>query len=166
MNKKIFFSGLLVVFAILAFAFVPKINGCSSNAVDKAKTANTVNGSEESGIKFVESNWAVAKAEAKKQNKLIFLDAYTTWCGPCKMLKRNTFPDKAAGEFFNKYFINVALDMEKGDGPAVAATYQVNAYPTLIITDADGNMVTYTKGYIDALQLIEFGKNGLSKGKK
>ena len=111
MNKKIIFSGLLAVSAIIAFAFVPKISSCSSNEKTAEKTENVATASTEEGIKFVESNWALAKAEAKKQNKLIFLDAYTTWCGPCKMLKRNTFPDKAAGEFFNKNFINVALDM-------------------------------------------------------
>ncbi|MBK8496615.1 MAG: thioredoxin fold domain-containing protein [Chitinophagaceae bacterium] len=74
------------------------------------------------------------------------------------MLKQYTFPDKAVGEFFNENFINIALDMEKGDGPAIARQYQVNAYPTLIFADGDGNMVTYTKGYIDAKQLLEFGK--------
>ena len=79
-------------------------------------------------IQFIESDWKKALAEAKKQNKLIFLDAYATWCGPCRMLKQYTFPDKAVGEFFNENFINIALDMEKGDGPAVARQYQVNAY--------------------------------------
>lgn len=166
MNKKLVFSGLLAVSAVIAFAFTPQITSCkvSEKTENKSATASSVSANE--GIQFIESNWAKAKAEAKKQNKLIFLDAYTTWCGPCKMLKRNTFPDKAAGEFFNNNFVNVALDMESGDGPAVAAAYQVNAYPTLIITDADGNLVTYTKGYIDASQLIEFGKYGLSKGNK
>lgn len=163
MNKKLLFSGLLAIVVIMAFAFAPKISSSSANENAANKTVNAATSSTEEGIKFVESNWAVAKAAAKKQNKLIFLDAYTTWCGPCKMLKRNTFPDKAAGEFFNKNFINVALDMEKGDGPTVAQLYNVNAYPTLIIADGDGNMVTYTKGYIDAKQLIEFGKHGLSK---
>lgn len=166
MNKKILFSGLLIAVALAALAFVPKINSCSSAEKTSKEAVTEMSANNKEGIKFVEENWAKAKAEAKKQNKLIFLDAYTTWCGPCKMLKRNTFPDKAAGEFFNKNFINVALDMEKGDGPAVASTYQVDAYPTLIITDADGNLVTYTKGYIDAKQLVEFGKHGLSKGKK
>lgn len=146
----------MIISVIAAFAFSPKLNRCFSNE-------NTVTASADDGIKFIESNWNKALAEAKKQNKLIFLDAYASWCGPCKMLKRNTFPDKAAGEFFNSNFVNVALDMEKGDGPAIAAKYNVNAYPTLIIADAEGNMVTYTKGYIDAPQLIEFGKYGLSK---
>ena len=166
MNKKILFSGMLIAVALIAFAFAPKINGCSADEKTGKEAVREIPANDKEGIKFVEENWVKAKAEAKKQNKLIFLDAYTTWCGPCKMLKRNTFPDKAAGEFFNKNFINVALDMEKGDGPAVADTYQVDAYPTLIITDADGNLVTLTKGYIDAKQLIEFGKHGLSKGKK
>jgi len=158
MRKKILFSGLLVIAAVMIFAFAPKV---SKNS-DKVQ----INHENEQGIQFIEANWAKALLEAKKQKKLIFLDAYTSWCGPCRMLKQNTFPDKAAGEYFNKNFINVALDMEKGDGPAVAEKYRVNAYPTLIIADADGNMVTYTKGYIDAKQLIEFGKFGISKKPK
>ena len=158
MNKKILFTGVLITLAVLVFACLPKKD------TNTTVTENAVTG--ETGIKFMEENWAKALAEAKKQNKLVFLDAYTSWCGPCKMLKRNTFPDKAAGEFFNKNFINVALDMEKGDGLAVAATYQVRAYPTLIITDGDGKIITYSEGYVDAAQLIEFGKHGLSrKGK-
>ena len=161
MNKKIVFLSLLAVVAIIVFAFVPKLKHRNATEKEKTKAISSIPANE--GIQFIESNWAAAKAEAKKQNKLIFLDAYTSWCGPCKMLKRNTFPDKEDGEFFNKNFINVAIDMEKGDGPAVAAQYGVNAYPTLIFADADGKMVAYTKGYIDAKQLIEFGKFGLSK---
>lgn len=147
---------MLAVSAVLVFACLPKANNKEA----------TVNNNTENGIKFIEENWNKALLEAKKQNKLIFLDAYTTWCGPCKLLKRNTFPDKAAGEFFNKNFINIALDMEKGDGIAVAEKYRVNAYPTLIIADADGKVITYSQGYVDARQLIEFGKYGLSKKSK
>ena len=158
MNKKLLFTGVLISLAVLVFACLPKKDNNSK------VTENAVAG--EVGIKFVEANWAKALAEAKKQNKLVFLDAYTSWCGPCKMLKRNTFPDKAAGDFFNKNFINVALDMEKGDGLDVAAKYQVRAYPTLIITDAEGKIITYSEGYVEPAQLIEFGKHGLArKGK-
>ena len=156
MNRKILITGVLAVCAVLVFACLPK--------ADNKET--TVDNNTENGIKFIEENWSKALQEAKKQKKLIFLDAYTSWCGPCKMLKRNTFPDKAAGEFFNKNFINIALDMEKGDGIAVAEKYQVNAYPTLIIADADGKIITYSQGYVDPNQLIEFGKYGLSKKAK
>ncbi|MBA2561653.1 MAG: thioredoxin family protein, partial [Chitinophagaceae bacterium] len=113
----------------------------------------------------IEEDWKKALQQAKEQSKLIFLDAYTSWCGPCKLLKRNTFPDKNAGDFFNKNFINVAVDMEKGYGPALAQQYGVNAYPSLIIADAEGGIVVYTRGYINPKQLIEFGKYGLSRNK-
>ena len=150
-------SGLLILTAIVVYAVIPK---------SKIATETTITNEPGQGIQFIEADWNKAIAEAKKQNKLIFLDAYASWCGPCKMLKRNTFPDKAAGEYFNSNFINVAIDMEKGDGPALAEKYGVNAYPTLIITDADGKIITYTQGYINPKQLIDFGKHGISQSKK
>lgn len=156
MNKKILVTTVFIaLIAGFTIACMPKKT--------EVKAVKVENATAEEGIKFIESNWNIALSEAKKQNKLIFLDAYTSWCGPCKMLKRNTFPDKAVGELFNKNFINIALDMEKGDGPAIAEKYNVTAYPTLIITDADGKVVTYTRGYVEPAQLIEFGKFGLSK---
>lgn len=150
-------SGLLVLVALVVFAFVPK---------SKAKSENNTHNEKGEGIQFFEADWNKALAEAKKQNKLIFLDAYASWCGPCKLLKKNTFSDKEAGEYFNKNFINVAMDMEKGDGPALSEKYAVNAYPTLIITDADGKIITYTQGYIKPKQLIDFGKYGITQSKK
>lgn len=157
MNKKILATTIFVaITGVFTIACLPKKTDEKTMKVENAATADQ-------GIKFIEENWSKALSEAKKQNKLIFLDAYTSWCGPCKMLKKNTFPNKAAGELFNKNFINIALDMEKGDGPAIAEKYNVTAYPTLIITDADGNIITYTRGYVEAPQLIEFGKYGLSK---
>ena len=155
MKCKIFFSTLLVLSAILIFAFVP--------ANKKAKSSSAIIKKNELGIQFVEANWAKAVAEAKKQKKMIFIDAYTSWCGPCRMLKQNTFTDKAAGEYFNKHFINIALDMEQGDGLAFAQKYQVAAYPTLFIMDAEEKSVTTSEGYINPGQLIEFGKYVINK---
>lgn len=158
MNRKILFSGLLVFTAIMIFAFVPHINVKHAGVNSNNKKGE--------GIKFMEADWNKALLEAKKQNKPIFLDAYTSWCGPCKMLKSNTFTDKAVGEFFNKNFINVALDMEQGDGLAVGEKYQIRAYPTLIITDADQKSVSVSEGYIEPAQLIEFGKYVLARRQK
>jgi thioredoxin-related protein len=155
MKYKIFFSGLIALTAILIVAFVPAKNSLGSNSA--------INNKDEVGIQFVEANWAKAVAEAKKQKKMIFIDAYTSWCGPCRMLKQNTFTDKAAGDYFNKHFINIALDMEKGDGLAFAQKYQVAAYPTLFIMDAEEKSVTTSEGYINPAQLIEFGKYVINK---
>jgi thioredoxin-related protein len=155
MRNKILISGLLIISAVLFFAFTPKAN--------KAFGQPEVNKRAEAGIQFVEADWAKAVAEAKKQKKMIFIDAYTSWCGPCRMLKQNTFTDKAAGDFFNKHFINIALDMEKGDGLAFAQKYQVAAYPTLFIMDPEEKSVTTSEGYVNPAQLIEFGKYVINK---
>ena len=119
----------------------------------------------EEGIKFEKEGWEHALLESKKQNKLVFLDAYTSWCEPCKLLKKKTITDKTAGNFFNTNFINVAVDMEKGIGVSLSKKYGVTAYPTLVIADSTGNIVTYTKGYLSPEQLIEFGKYALSHKK-
>jgi thiol:disulfide interchange protein len=66
------------------------------------------------GIRFMDATWEQVMAEAKKQEKLIFVDAYTTWCGPCKVMAQNVFTQKEVGDFYNRYFVNYKLDMEKG----------------------------------------------------
>jgi thiol:disulfide interchange protein len=157
MYKRLFTKAPVMLIAILSLVFM--------SIIHTDVTAKETNPSSQ-GIKFIEADWNKALAEAKKQHKLIFLDAYTTWCGPCKLLKRKTFPDKAAGAYYNENFINVAVDMEKGQGPALLKRYGVDAFPTLIITDENGNLVTYTKGYMKPADLIEFGKHGFNKYKK
>lgn len=118
------------------------------------------------GIKFIEDDWNKALTQAKLQHKLIFLDIYATWCGPCRMLKNTTFADKGIGDFFNKNFINISVDGEKGLGPQLAAQYGIDGYPTLIIADETGKPVLFTVGYIPASELLKFGKSGLEKYKQ
>jgi thiol:disulfide interchange protein len=116
-----------------------------------------------SKIVFIEDDWNEALKQAATQHKYIFVDAYATWCGPCKMLKATTFRDKKAAEFYNKNFINIAIDMEKGVGPQLAAQWGMQAYPTLIIFNSKGNPVLGTVGYIKAPDLIRFGEAALKK---
>jgi thiol:disulfide interchange protein len=114
-------------------------------------------------IVFIEDAWGEALKQAAAQNKYIFVDAYASWCGPCKMLKATTFKNSKAAEFYNRNFINVAIDMEKGQGPALAAQWGLRAYPTLIIFDAKGKPVYGTVGFIKADDLIKFGVQALNK---
>ena len=85
------------------------------------------------GVVFVENKtFAEAVAMAKESGKKVFLDCYTSWCGPCKMMTKNIFPQKAAGDYFNSEFVNIKLDMEKGEGPELAKRLKVRAYPTFV----------------------------------
>ncbi|WP_426670363.1 thioredoxin family protein [Mucilaginibacter sp. McL0603] len=114
-------------------------------------------------IIFIENDFNEALKQAAAQNKYLFVDAYASWCGPCKMLKSTTFKNKKAAEFYNANFINVAIDMEKGQGPELAAQWGMQAYPTLIIFNPKGKPVLGSVGYIKADDLIKFGEAGLKK---
>lgn len=113
----------------------------------------------QSGIQFQDKNWETLLAQAKKENKIIFVDAYAVWCGPCKWMAANAFPDEAVGDFFNKQFINAKIDMEKGEGIDIAETYEVQAYPTLLFVNGDGELVHKGVGARDAEGLLALGKS-------
>lgn len=109
------------------------------------------------GIQFFTGTWQQAIDKAKKENKYIFLDAYASWCGPCKMMKNKIFTDRTVAEFYNKYFINVAIDMEKGEGPILAEKYAVEAYPTLIYFKPDGKLIGKAMGFRKSKEFFEIG---------
>lgn len=116
-------------------------------------------------ITFQKGSWADVVAAAKQQNKPIFVDAYTTWCGPCKWMSANVFTDKAVGAYFNQNFVNYKFDMEKGEGPAFARNNGIKAYPTLLFFDKNEKEIHRVLGAKPADQFIEVGKEAKSKVK-
>ncbi|MBY0347134.1 MAG: DUF255 domain-containing protein [Hydrotalea flava] len=114
-------------------------------------------------IRFIEQDWNLAKQMAKQENKLIFVDVYATWCPPCMLLKTKTFQNKKVGDFFNNNFINISIDAEKGIGPQVSRYFGVNAYPTLVFTDAAGKPVMYALGYMGTKDILKFAQAALDK---
>ena len=118
------------------------------------------------GIQFFSGSWDEAIESAKKEHKLIFMDAYAEWCGPCKRMAKEVFTQKEIGDFFNKHFINVKMDMEKGEGPKLAQKFKVSAYPTLFFVDAAGDVVNVQVGGANAEQLMGLAKVSMNKGDK
>lgn len=110
------------------------------------------------GIKFYHSGWEKILAEAKETHKLIFLDAYTTWCGPCKWMAANIFTNDTAAQYYNKTFVNAKIDMEKGDGIAIAERYHVNMYPTYLFIDGDGEVVHQACGAMALQKFLAVGE--------
>lgn len=95
-----------------------------------------------------------ALTAAKQENKLVFIDFFTTWCGPCKMMSNKTFPMPEVGEFMNAKFIPLKLDAEK-EGLELAQRYEVKAYPTYIVVDGDGKQVAKFSGYMEGTKFID-----------
>ena len=122
----------------------------------------TVKWSAADGIEFIhDKKFQEVLDMAKKQNRLVFMDCYTSWCGPCKRLAATVFPDSAVGEFFNSTFVNTKFDMEKDDGITIANKYGIRAYPTLLWLDGDGNVKHKIVGGLDQNGLIEQGKKAI-----
>lgn len=118
---------------------------------------------DEAGIKFFKGSLQEALALAKSEGKMVFLDAYTTWCGPCRWMSANVFTKQAVGDYFNKYFVNVKMDMERGEGPSTARRYRVNAYPTLLFLEGDGEVVHRALGAHRENDFLNLGKQVVSK---
>lgn len=95
------------------------------------------------GIAFETGTWKEVVAKAKKEKRLVYVDVYTTWCGPCKMMAKEIFPQKEAGDKYNTHFINYKIDAEKGEGIAFAEKYKVNGYPTNLYIDPNNEEPVY-----------------------
>lgn len=109
-------------------------------------------------INFANSNFKEILAKAKREKKLVFLDAFASWCGPCKLMEKNVFPLPAVKEYYNANFINARFDMEKGEGREIAQKYQVRSYPSYLFLNGDGEVVMKSYGYMGEKDFIEIAK--------
>ena len=113
------------------------------------------------GVHFTEGSWSEILAKAQKVEKPIFFDAYTDWCQPCKMMDKNVFTAENVSTLLNEKFVNVKMNMEKGEGIALREQYNVFAYPTLLFMASDGSLIHRVAGYQNVEQLLEVVKTAL-----
>jgi thiol:disulfide interchange protein len=156
--KKIFLGLLAVGMIGLAFTSADKKND------EKSGVTNVIADYSVDGIHFFKGSWESALEKAEDEGKLIFLDAYASWCGPCKRMAATTFKNKEVGDFFNKNFINFKMDMEKHkDGRRLSQKYRLTAYPTLYFIDASESIAHKSVGGLNNSQALRFGKEAIEK---
>ena len=107
------------------------------------------------GIIFRQDDWQDVLMQAKAQKKLIFVDIYTAWCGPCKEMDKKTFTEVSVGDKFNASFINYKIDAEKGFGVTLAKRYNVTSYPTCLFVDPSENLIYKQEGLLRAFDLLK-----------
>jgi len=115
------------------------------------------------GIDFFHGSWDETLAEARKRGTVIFVDAYTTWCGPCKRMAAQIFPLQEVGDFYNPNFLNVKIDMESEAGLKFKRKYPVRSYPTFLFIAPDESIVLQVVGAKPAEQFIGVGQEALRK---
>lgn len=106
------------------------------------------------GVAFNDCSFSEALAKAAKEGKHVFIDCYTDWCVPCRKMANEVFPQASVGGYFNKHFVSIKMDMEKGEGPELAKRYNVKAYPTMLVLDAQGNEVRRVLGARSSEELL------------
>lgn len=111
------------------------------------------------GIAFENLPYKELLAKAKKENKLVFIDAYASWCGPCKQMAKNIFTRPAVKDFYDKNFVNAAFDMEKGEGREIAQKFGVRSYPTYLFINGDGELVSQSMGYMEENLFLKVGQD-------
>ena len=118
--------------------------------------------SDEVGIRFTHEPWADVVARAKAENKLIFIDFYTQWCGPCLNMAETVFTLPSVGAFYNEHFVCAKIDAEHGEGVELAKKYGVRLFPTYIFVDpATEKAVHRSSSTQTAAQFVHTGECAL-----
>jgi thioredoxin-related protein len=115
------------------------------------------------GIVFEHGTWKEVLAKAQQTNKPIFVDVFTTWCGPCKEMSKEIFPLETVGKVYNENFICYQIDAEKGEGIELAKKYAVKAYPTYLFIKGDGAQIYRSLGSMPAKNFIEVAKTAITE---
>lgn len=115
----------------------------------------------EAGIVFRKDAFADVLKESARTGKLVFIDCYTSWCGPCKWMEKNVFVNDTAAKYYNATFINYKIDMEKGEGPELRKRYGVQVFPTYLFLNSKGELVHKATSRMELAEFIDEGKKAL-----
>ena len=108
-------------------------------------------------VEFENLGWKAAKKKATAEGKLIFLDFYTTWCGPCKMMDATVLSTNVVGDYFNSRFINLKIDADKEI--TMRGMFDIRSFPSYVFADSDGNVVDIAIGGRSLENFLERAKS-------
>lgn len=113
------------------------------------------------GVTFRNVSWPELKRQAKAEKKAIFVDVYTSWCGPCKRMDREVFGKADVGRYMDSMFVSAHVDAERQKDFGLFAEYTPNAYPTFYWLDAEGNLLDVESGFLPAEKFLEQSEKAL-----
>ena len=119
------------------------------------------------GIQFIQSEWSKVIEMAADEDKLIFVDLYSTACKPCQIMAQTVFTDSLVGHYFNQHFINVSYHFRNSSsGRYLKEKFTPNTYPTFYLIDQHERLVQQSTGIQTPLELIAMGQKAIERNKK
>lgn len=113
-------------------------------------------------LKFTEvsnqKQWDEVFKKAKANGQLLFVDAYTDWCGYCHKLDKEVYTEASVISYFEENFVNVKFDAESEFGYQLAEFYAINSYPTLLFLTSEGTLFQRIEGFAPAPALKAYAK--------
>jgi thiol:disulfide interchange protein len=128
--------------------------GCNAESAPPAATT-PAQSAQTNGMAWRQpAEWDAVLAEAKASKRLVMVDFWTSWCGPCKRMMKETFTDVDVVTS-SKSILCVSVDAESKDGAPLAARYGVQAYPTILFVRADGSVASQSIGFKSAPDFLD-----------
>lgn len=119
------------------------------------------------GIQFYKGSFEDALAEARREGKLVFMDVYTPWCGPCLNMEEQVFSQYRVGEFYNRNFLNIKMDWESKEGKELAQRYRVASFPAFLFIDPGNGDVVHEHGGVQMVEVfLSIGKDAQEPEKR
>lgn len=129
------------------------------------------------GIQWLEGlTWQGVRDKARRENKYIFLDCFTTWCGPCKKMDEKVYSNDTVGDFFNPRFVSIKVQMDKTkndnvfiqnwykDAEEIRIKYHVDMFPCFIFLNPQGNIVLLKTGYRGVNDFVTLAQMAMKSG--
>ena len=117
-------------------------------------------------VHFKDVTFAEALKQARKEKKIIMVDYYTTWCGWCKRLDRDTYSSEELGKYADDNIVSLKMDAEKGEGTGLSKKAGITGFPTIIFYNSDGKEIHRVVGYKPAPGFIQEMMAAVDKNSK
>jgi thiol-disulfide isomerase/thioredoxin len=174
--KRIFY--LMVISLVVKEVSAQSTFATLESGNDKTLSAKQAATLTDSGIQWVKRlSWEEIKAKAKQENKFIFLDCFTTWCGPCKRMDVQVYNDETVGSYFNQHFLSVKVQMDKtdkdddeikrwyDDAKLISKQFYIAEYPTFVFLNPQGVVVDQQIGFKTVKEFVTIAQNATKPGR-
>ena len=105
-------------------------------------------------VRFLDGSTDELREAAIEQQKLVFIDLYATWCGPCRQMER-VFAKREVGAFFDRWFVAGRFDVDRPTGRTLLRRYGSGSIPLYLIFDTEGDLLGRILGASDADKFLD-----------